>query len=185
MTTDCGDAVARLRKLLVGSGGDAEELEAKRVAVAPHAGPAGAAPEALTREVERFLDLQRIPVEVRRLDVERAKSIREAAGGEDRRIDGRGQRSYPLDRLLDLFRQLLERTARGGRIRIEQLLCELERDRCRSEILLDAVVQRGLDPPALPIEVGDHDESVGRGPVVGQHDRDTGVGTLLRRERTA
>jgi hypothetical protein len=62
LTADCGDPLARVGKLLVIDGGDAEELEAKRITVAPHASPGRAAPQRATREVDRLLDLERIPL---------------------------------------------------------------------------------------------------------------------------
>ena len=47
-------------------------------------------------------------------------------------------------------------------------------DHRRGEILLNAVVQRLLDTPALPVEVGEHMESVGPRVEGGQHDRGCG-----------
>jgi len=51
-------------------GRDAEELEAKRGTVAPHASPDRAAPQGLTREVDRLLDLERIALEAHGFDIE-------------------------------------------------------------------------------------------------------------------
>jgi hypothetical protein len=153
---------------------DAEELEAKRGAVAPHTSPGRAAPQGAAREVDRLLDLERIPLEICGFDSERAEGIREPARGEDRRIDRPGERPDSCECFLDLRGQLLERTARGGRVGVEKLPCELERHHRRGEVLLDAVVQRLLDPPALPVEVGEHTESVGPRVEGGQHDRGRG-----------
>jgi hypothetical protein len=163
-----------MRKLVAFDDGDAEELEAKRITVAPNASPGRAAPQGATREVDRLLDLERIPLEVCGLDIERAEGIRQAACGEDRRIDRPGERPDSIECSLDLRSQLLERTARGGRVGVEKLSCELERHDRRGEILLNAVVQRLLDPPALAVEVGEHVERVSLRVEGGQRDRGRG-----------
>ena len=177
LTADRGDPLACVRKLVVVDGGDAEELEAKRGTVGPYASADRAAPQGATREVDRLLDLERIPLQVCGFDIERAEGIRQAARGEDRRIDRPGERPHSLECALDLRSQLLEQTARSVRVGVEKLPCELERHHGRGEILLNAVVQRLLDPPALPVEVGEHVERLG--PRVGE------VSTLLRRDRRA
>ena len=153
---------------------DAEELEAKRGAVAPHTSPGRAAPQGAAREVDRLLDLERISPEVCGFDVERAEGVRQSPRREDRRIDRPGEQSDSSECFLDLRSQLLERIARGSRVGVEKLPCELERDHRRGEILLNAVVQRLLDTPALPVEVGEHTESVGPRVEGGQHDRGRG-----------
>jgi len=150
-----------VRKLVARDGGDAEELEAKSGTVAPDASPGRAAPQGVTREVDRLLDLERIPLEVCGLDIERAEGIRQAARGEDRRIDRPGERPDSIECSLELRSQLIEQTARSGRVGVEKLPCELERHYRRGEILLNAVVQRLLDPPALAVEVGEHVERIG------------------------
>ncbi len=183
MTADCGDPLARVRKLVVLA--DAEELEAKRGTVAPHPSPARAAPQGATREVDRLLDLERIPLQVRGFDIERAKGIRQPTRGEDRRVDRTGELPHSLECCLDLRSQLLEHTARSGRVRAEKLPGEPERDHRRGEILLNAVVQRLLDPPALSVEVGVHAESVGPRVVGGQHDRGRGQARYRRKTGSA
>ena len=185
MTADCGNALARVGKVVVIDGSDAQEFEAKRGAVATHASSGRAAPQGATREVDRLLDLERIPLEICGFDVERAKGIRQAARGEDRRIDRPGEHPDSSECFLDLRSQLLERTARSGRVGVEKLACELERHHRRGEILLNAVVQRLLDPPALPVEVGEHVERVGVRVGGGQHDCGRGARTLSRRDRRA
>src|SRR5436190_5794688 len=174
LTADRGDSPACVRKLVALDGGDAEELEAKSGTVAPHASPGRAAPQGATREVDRLLDLERIPLEVCGLDIERAEGIRQAARGKDRRIDRPGERPDSLECSLDLRSQLIEQTARSGRVGVEKLPCELERHHRRGEVLLNAVVQRLLDPAALAVEVGEHVESVGLRVEGGQHDRGRG-----------
>src|SRR5436190_17847764 len=174
LTADRGDSPARVRKLVALDGGDAEKLETKSGTVAPHATPGRAAPQGATREVDRLLDLERIPPEICALDIERAEGIRQAARGEDRRIDRAGERPDSIECSLDLRSQLLEQTARSGRVGVEKLPRELERHHRRGEILLNAVVQGLLDPPALPVEVGEHVERVSRRVGGGQHDRGRG-----------
>ena len=73
------------------------------------------------------------------------------------------------ERFLDLLTQLVEQSARSGRVGVEKLPCELDRHHRRGEILLNAVVQRLLDPPALAVEVGEHVERVGLRVEGGQH----------------
>lgn len=70
--------------------------------------------------------------------------------------------------------QILELSARSGRIGVEKCPCELERRRRRGEILLNAVVQRLLDPPTFPVELGEHVERVSRRIVGGQPERSRG-----------
>ena len=111
-----------MRKLVVIDGGDAEELEAKRITVAPHASPGRTAPQGATREVDRLLDLERIPLEVCGLDIERAEGIGQAARGEDRRIDRPGEHPDSIECSLDLRSQLLEHTARSRRVGVEKLI---------------------------------------------------------------
>jgi len=142
-----------VRELVALDGSDAEELEAKSGTVAPHASPGRAAPQGATREVDRLLDLERIPLEVCGLDIERAEGIRQPACGEDRRIDRPGERPHSIECSRDLRSQLIEHTARSGRVGVQKIACELERHYRRGEILLNAVVQRLLDPPPLPVEV--------------------------------
>src|SRR5439155_14899139 len=110
LTADRGDSLACVRELVAVAGCEAEELEANRVTVAPHAGLGGAAPQGVTREVDRLLDLERIPLEVCGLDIERAEGIRQAARGEDRRIHRPGERPHSIECSLDLRSQLLEHT---------------------------------------------------------------------------
>src|SRR5206468_969695 len=83
LTADRGDSLARVGEPVALEGGDAEEFEAKRGTVAPHASPGRAAPQGATREVDRLLDLERIPLQVCSLDIERAKGIRQPARGEN------------------------------------------------------------------------------------------------------
>jgi len=174
LTTDRGDSLACVREIVVLEDGDAEQLEAKSGTVAPHASPDRAASQYTAREVDRLLDLERIPLEVCSFDIERAEGSRQPARGEDRRIDRRGEQPDSGECSLDPRSQLLERTARGGRVGVQKLPCELERNHRRGEILLNAVVQSLLDPPALPVEVGEHMESVGLPVEGGQHGRSCG-----------
>src|SRR5262249_27452393 len=150
------DSLARAREIVFLDGGDTEQLEAKRATVTPHASLGRAAAQGAAREVDRLCDLERVPVHVRGLDVEPAEWVGQAARGEDRRIDRPGERAGSLECALELRTQLLEQTARSGRVRVQKLPRELERHPRRGEILLNTVVQRLLDPPALPVEVGEH-----------------------------
>src|SRR5438477_12851403 len=123
-----------MRKLVALDGAEAEELDAKSGTVAPHASPGRTAPQGATREVDRLLDLERIPLEVCGFHIERAESIRQPARGEDRRIDRPGELPHSIECSLDLRSQLLEGTARGGRVGVEKLPRELERHHRRGEI---------------------------------------------------
>jgi two-component system, cell cycle response regulator DivK len=163
------DSRTRMRELLLPDSGEAEELEAEHGALAPHASPRRAAPQGATGEVDRLLHLERIPLEVCGLDLEGAEGIRQPARGEDRRIDRRREPPHSIEGRLDLAGQLLEHAARSGGVGVEQLPCKLEGHRRCGEILLHAVVQRLLDPPALPVEVGEHVERVGLRIGGGQH----------------
>ena len=180
MTADCGDSLARVRELVALDGGDAEKLEAKRITVAPHASPVRAAPQGATREVDRLLELEWIPLQVFGFDIERTQGIRQPARGEDRRIDRPGKLPDSIEGSLDLRTQLLENAASGGRVGVEKLACELERHHRRGQILLHAVVQGLLDPPALAVEVGEHVERVSRRVGEGQHDRGRGEARYRR-----
>lgn len=152
----------------------------ERVTVAPHASPGGAAPQRSTREVDRLLDLERMPLQIRGLDIERAKGIGQPARGEYRRIDARREGPHSLEGCLNLHAQFLELTARTRRVGVEKLPYELEREHRRGQILLDAGVQSLLDPPALPIEVGEHLERVSRCSRGGQPDRRRGQARYRR-----
>ena len=155
----------------------------ERVTVMPHMSSGRAVPQRATREVDRLLDLERIPLQVRGLDVERAQSIREAPSGKDRGIDRRGQGAHPLERCLDLHAQFLQLTARTRRVGVEKPPYELKREHRRGQILLDAGVQSLLDPPTLPVEVGEHLERVSRRSEGGQPDRRRGQARYRREEK--
>jgi hypothetical protein len=79
----------------------------------------------------------------------------EAVRRERRRIDLGGERADALERLLELRLELLEKLRRRRRIALDDLSRELHRDRRCGEVLLDAVVERLLDPPPLAVELGE------------------------------
>ena len=130
---------------------------------------------ALTREVDRLLDFERIALQVYGFDIERAQGIRQPARGEDRRIHRLGEGPHSIERALDLRSQIFEQAAHHHRVGVEKLACELECNHRRGEILLNAVVQRLLNPTALSVEVGEHMERVGLRVGRGQHDRGRGL----------
>lgn len=148
----------------------ADHLQPNRITLVPDTAPARAPPENGTGEVDGLFHFERIPLESFGPNVERPKGVCQAPRGKDRRIDPCGEQPDSLERGLDLRDQSLEHAARGGLVGVEKLLRELERYHRRGEILLDAVVQGLLDPPAFPVEFREHQERVCQQLKRGQHD---------------
>ena len=174
MTADRSNSRAREGEIDPLGGGEAGEFEVECATVAPNASPGRAVPQGAAREVDRLLDLERIPLQIRGLDIERAKCIGQPARGEDRGIDARREGPHSLECCLNLNAQFLQLTARTRRVGVEKLPYELEREHRRSQILLNAGVQSLLDPSALPVEVGEHLERVSRRSGGGHPDRRRG-----------
>jgi len=111
---------------------------------------------AVAAEYHRLLDLERVTPERAGLDPARAERVAEPVGLQERGVDLVRERPHALERLLDLPLELLQVTACRRRIAVEELQRELDGDGRRDEVLLHAVVERPLDPPALAVELVEH-----------------------------